>query len=431
MVAAFISYSSRNQTLANQVADALREANLPPWIANEQTNAGETLGDHLKQKIAESACVVLVLTPQANTSKYVGLEVSHALQLGKRIVPISFRNTKPQTNLKILKDLVRIDAGASFTQAAKAELLRDVRAIYRSTAPVVTMLNLKGGVGKTTLAANLFGCMHEKYGKSVLLIDFDPQHNLTQLLVPDKVQMECWGSDRSILSIFESSRLQGFRSGPGDDLRNFSFKSEVPTPDNLVLHMKPDRTGYPRFDLVPGHFAAIKYTLPGAYEQREELKGRLQRFLRAAQRVFDIVAIDVNPGSTALTEMAVQESTHILAPFRPDRYSAQGLRLMDRLMKDVYRPEHPPKVTAILNGDDRKSPYDWPPNDIGTGDFPIGFLSARIGHSTLMNTLGATGQAGDFTGGLAYRNTSGNAKLIRGEIERAALEYMDSVLEGS
>lgn len=432
MFAAFISYSSKNQALANNVADALREAGLPPWIASQQTNVGEVLGEHLKQKIAESACVVLVLTSAAKTSKYVQLEVDYALAIGKRILPVSFNTPELKGNLRALKDLVRINSGATLTQAAKAQLVQNVRAIYRATAPVVTMLNLKGGVGKTTLAANLFGCMHEKYGKSVLLIDFDPQHNLTQLLVPDSKQVEYWNNDRSIMSIFESSRLQGFPIGPDDDLRNFRFESAVPSPDDLVLHLKPKRIGYPRFDLVLGHFAGIKYTLPGAYEQRGKLRERFQNFLRSAQKSFDIVVIDVNPGSTALTEMAVQESTHILAPFRPDRYSAQGLRLMERLIKYVYKPEHPPRIAAILNGDNRVKPYkEWPSMDVARGDTPIAFVSARIGHSTLMNSHGQIGQAGDFTSGLPYRNSSGNARLIRREIEGAALEYMNSFLEES
>src|SRR5690606_13287133 len=45
---------------------------------------------------------------------------------------------------------------------------------------VIAMLNIKGGVGKTVLAANLFAAAHLADKRSVSFIDLDPQHNLTQ-----------------------------------------------------------------------------------------------------------------------------------------------------------------------------------------------------------------------------------------------------------
>lgn len=50
----------------------------------------------------------------------------------------------------------------------------------------VTLFNHKGGVGKTTLTANIAFAMAEM-GKSVLLVDSDPQCNLTSYLLDDEV----------------------------------------------------------------------------------------------------------------------------------------------------------------------------------------------------------------------------------------------------
>jgi predicted nucleic acid-binding Zn-ribbon protein len=56
----------------------------------------------------------------------------------------------------------------------------------RRPTPVISVLNLKGGVGKTTITANLGGHLALDRGKRVLLLDFDHQRSLTQLLLSTK-----------------------------------------------------------------------------------------------------------------------------------------------------------------------------------------------------------------------------------------------------
>src|SRR4051794_40549746 len=50
----------------------------------------------------------------------------------------------------------------------------------RSTVPVVTLLNQKGGVGKTSCTHHLAGTLAIVFGKRVLIVDTDPQSSLTQ-----------------------------------------------------------------------------------------------------------------------------------------------------------------------------------------------------------------------------------------------------------
>ena len=47
-------------------------------------------------------------------------------------------------------------------------------------AKVITFINMKGGVGKTTLAVNVAYTLSKVEGKKVILIDMDPQMNATQ-----------------------------------------------------------------------------------------------------------------------------------------------------------------------------------------------------------------------------------------------------------
>ena len=51
------------------------------------------------------------------------------------------------------------------------------------SGPVIAVLNLKGGVGKTTLAAHVFREVWASKRISILLVDLDPQYNLSQQLL--------------------------------------------------------------------------------------------------------------------------------------------------------------------------------------------------------------------------------------------------------
>src|SRR2546430_5113108 len=73
-------------------------------------------------------------------------------------------------------------------------------------APVVSVLNMKGGVGKTTIAANLFRELYRRIGdgKKTLLIDFDAQFNLTQSVITEKNYEALQKAKKTIWSVLEA-----------------------------------------------------------------------------------------------------------------------------------------------------------------------------------------------------------------------------------
>lgn len=48
---------------------------------------------------------------------------------------------------------------------------------------VISLINMKGGVGKTTMSVNICDCLATRNNSKVLLIDIDPQFNSTQCLM--------------------------------------------------------------------------------------------------------------------------------------------------------------------------------------------------------------------------------------------------------
>ena len=57
---------------------------------------------------------------------------------------------------------------------------------------VISFINMKGGVGKTTLSTNIAYTLARKEGKKVLFIDVDPQFNATQCFFSGEEYIEYW-----------------------------------------------------------------------------------------------------------------------------------------------------------------------------------------------------------------------------------------------
>src|SRR5260370_38224840 len=67
---------------------------------------------------------------------------------------------------------------------------------------VVSFMNMKGGVGKTTLAVNVAYALAYKHNKQVLIVDGDPQFNATQCLLDDDEYLAHINSKRTLRDIF-------------------------------------------------------------------------------------------------------------------------------------------------------------------------------------------------------------------------------------
>src|SRR5262249_32850330 len=73
---------------------------------------------------------------------------------------------------------------------------------------VVSLINLKGGVGKTTTTVQLAECLVSEFGKRVLVIDLDPQTNATISLIEEERWEELDEQGRTISQLFHD-KLEG------------------------------------------------------------------------------------------------------------------------------------------------------------------------------------------------------------------------------
>jgi chromosome partitioning protein len=189
---------------------------------------------------------------------------------------------------------------------------------------VVSVINYKGGVGKTTLTANI-GAELAARGRTVLLVDLDPQASLT---------FSFFAADEWEKNLADSSTiLQWFGTlleGAPQPLRGYVLTP--PVVDNLI-----QTQGGGRLDLIASHLDLVDvdlelaFRLGGSQLQRTspEYVG-LHRALRDALSgpdfaAYDVVLLDCPPNFTMSTRTAIVASDYLLVPARPDHLSTLGI----------------------------------------------------------------------------------------------------------
>lgn len=218
------------------------------------------------------------------------------------------------------------------------------KAPKKKTGAVVAVLNMKGGVGKTTISAHVFRHLYSHLKKSVSLIDFDPQFNLTQTIVSQNSYEKLKSLKKTILSVMEDNSAPSIfkindKLGPPPAYENVSVRIRG-------FFTKPEIS----LTLVPGDFDMVKYSLINDAKILDPVKARFLKFVENLSEQKDVVCIDCNPSSSFMTVCALQAATHVLVPVRPDRYSLLGLKMLDQFISELPSIVKKPKLIVLLNG---------------------------------------------------------------------------------
>ena len=172
----------------------------------------------------------------------------------------------------------------------------------------ISLLNMKGGVGKTTLAVTLARYAYVRRGKRVLLIDFDPQFNSSQHLMHFKTyenHVRNKGTIAKLLIESPTLRLQESR--------------ERVSPSDCIARLDSKTRNTVYFDMLPSQLA-----LAHVVKNPAQMDFKLEKVLQALRSKYDYVFIDCAPTDSVLTTMALTASNFILVPVKPDRFSILG-----------------------------------------------------------------------------------------------------------
>lgn len=214
-------------------------------------------------------------------------------------------------------------------------------------AKIITIFNNKGGVGKTTLTYHLAHALGE-IGKKVLLVDLDPQCNLTIVSTNMEDIHEIWKEEDSFIDDFAAKR----NSINNDDFMEFNLHTRSihyllkPTEDGTAEldALPPPLAIGENVDLIPGRLtlhlfeAKIAERWSGVY-QGDPLAIRTATRIRvisqeyAAQRGYDIVIFDTSPSLGALNRHLLSLADGFLIPCSPDLFSVYGIRNIGDALK--------------------------------------------------------------------------------------------------
>lgn len=202
-------------------------------------------------------------------------------------------------------------------------------------AKKVSLINMKGGVGKSTLAVNLawqFATMR-KWLKRVLVVDLDPQFNASQYLVGKARMKEILDEGKpTIWDVFEQ-----LTRTPGAKRKLLDPKAVV---HNVVKFSEGSR-----IDLIPSRLE-LAYSLrnPG---QKDQL---LAKLISKIDGEYDLLLLDCAPTESLLTTAAYLASDYLLVPIKPEYLSTIGLPLLVRSMEEFkeHHEDHKLELAGIV-----------------------------------------------------------------------------------
>lgn len=195
----------------------------------------------------------------------------------------------------------------------------------------ISLINMKGGVGKTTMASQIAWFATLLKDLRVLLIDLDPQANASQSIMTPHAYVKYLNSGKPAVSdIFEQFTPTGYVSGAPKKLepQDVIF-NRVTYRDGSLLHIVPSRL-------------ELSWTLRNP-TGKETL---LARFVSKIEKEYDLIVIDCSPTDSILTDAAYYCSRYVLVPIRAEFMASIGFPLLNRSI-DSFKLRHEDSAIEI------------------------------------------------------------------------------------
>jgi len=193
-------------------------------------------------------------------------------------------------------------------------------------AKIVALFNHKGGVSKTTTAFNL-SWMLASLGKRVIMADFDPQCNLTGMVLG-------YGGVDDLEDIYTDNPPNNVK-----DALSSAFESK---PRPLVGAESFTVKGNENLFLLAGHIGLAEYEttlsiaqeLSGSLVTLKNLPGSFRYMLTATAEKYnaDFVIVDMSPSLGPVNQNLLMTSDHFIIPLHPDYFSSMALSSLARVL---------------------------------------------------------------------------------------------------
>lgn len=191
----------------------------------------------------------------------------------------------------------------------------------RDRPPVVTFLNQKGGVGKTSLVIHTAGALAAR-GHRVLVVDLAPEGDLTTILG---------------------------HADHYDPARDETLHAALTAPREGRSLLEDLVVSREEFDLVPSNEQLLGLDTAAALEDQADGRLALDQLLGAdVVREYDVVLVDNEPRINALTDAAIVAADGVVVPLYAEALSVQGLSRLGKQIESVAGLGAPTEILAFV-----------------------------------------------------------------------------------
>lgn len=208
------------------------------------------------------------------------------------------------------------------TAAASTHIRNSASSGEIQVAKVVSLFNHKGGVSKTTTAFHL-GWKLARLGKRVLIVDADPQCNLTGLTlgIEDYDSLFAFYDSKQNTDIF-SSLAPVFALG-GDTVSSQGGKTPIAKTNNPNLFILAGNIRFSEIDTQIATALTSSATIPILRRFVSAFNELIRRVAR--ENAIDIVLIDMSPSVSATNHCILMSSDYFIIPISPDFFCYQAI----------------------------------------------------------------------------------------------------------
>lgn len=199
---------------------------------------------------------------------------------------------------------------------------------------IVSVINLKGGVAKTTTTVQIAECLASEFSKRVLVIDLDPQTNATIALIPEEKWEELDASGQTLFHLFNDKLEKSNCFHLEDALQTGVSNLKIPR-----LHLLPSSI---RFIDIQDKMSDIPAKTGYSLNPMEILHSAVHPILEQ----YDYVLIDCPPNLGFITRNGIEISDYYLIPTISDTLSTYGIPQIIRKI-DEFTKERPLKIRCL------------------------------------------------------------------------------------
>jgi chromosome partitioning protein len=207
----------------------------------------------------------------------------------------------------------------------------------------ITVMNAKGGVGKSTLVLTLAETLATHHDKKVLVIDSDAHASISTMLIAPDWLRTIQAQGRTFVDYLIAVTLKATPA----DWRTFVVQDVSDVDDARSIDLL----------LGGGHLTLFEREVSKG-SREADLRMAIRAFLADVRDAYDVILIDSAPGLSVLTECWLREADFHMAPAKPDYLSTHALQFLQQFEQRDHQMGFSESLGVVISMKDMHSPED-------------------------------------------------------------------------